>query len=56
MERETQGERGRKRGREREREMEREGDEFFNASVLNLLPLLPDRAIFGRNSMRTFAI
>ena len=28
---------------------------FFNANALNLL-LLPDRAMFGRNSMGTFAI
>ena len=33
----------------------REGDAFFDASALNLL-LLPDWAIFGRDSMRTIAV
>ena len=34
----------------------REGEAFFNASALNLLLLVPERAVFGRFSVRTTAV
>ena len=34
----------------------KEGDAFFNANALNLLLLLPYRAIFSRCSVRTIAV